>query len=396
MTPQRDIPVTVTDAAGNPVADAKVVFSNLGMKPAPSATTDSQGKATLHIPEGGCLHSIVAVKEGIGFDYFVFWLPNQVCSDPYRLPEDFSGELTFVLNGTRTVTIHVQDEAQRPLPNVFVYPWLIGKPLKGDKLNLSFFRELHRHTDAEGSATFPFVPVDALSRIMFLTQCCGYTAPQRAIFDPAMPVSAFTVTLVRRITVAGRVVDENGELVANATVDVAGAGYQHDSFRWKRVQTFEDGTFKIDVNPNQLYAFVARNDHAISEAVPRVIRELPPEEPIEIRLGKPHRVFGKVTADANREPVADQRISLVFCDGRLYEQVPVNQRLPVPPRPHLLGPAIFQEATTDAEGRFEFYTCRGHHYVESFVGGVNCCEHFDVPDEAEQEIVLHKGSATAP
>ena len=103
LRPAREFAVTVTDGTGNAVEGAWVgAYADYAI--VGDATTDAAGRATLRMPADAPPMAVIAMKPGIGLDYFVFWRKGQTRSDPYRLEPDYAGPLSFVLNGATAVS----------------------------------------------------------------------------------------------------------------------------------------------------------------------------------------------------------------------------------------------------------------------------------------------------
>ncbi len=139
LRPAREIDSVVMDTDQKPVGNATVLVT-AGYEQVSQATTDSDGHASVHVPADLPLRYIVAMKPGVGLDYWTFRLPDEPKSDPYKLAPGHAAPLYFVLNGVRVVTVRVVNDRDKPLVGVEVYPWLLEKPNKGrqgEDLNLS-------------------------------------------------------------------------------------------------------------------------------------------------------------------------------------------------------------------------------------------------------------------
>ena len=159
------------------------------------------------------LQYAVALKPGVGLDYWEFRTPDEPKSTPYKLAPDHSTPLNFILNGTRTVTVRVVDEQDKPLRGVTVYPWLVKKPNKGadgDELNLSGLSNFNRQTNDQGIATFDFIPSDNIGHLIFWTTLEGYYSPRNE-FDPASNKSEVLAKLTPLVKVTGRVTLPDGK-----------------------------------------------------------------------------------------------------------------------------------------------------------------------------------------
>ena len=67
--------------------------------------TDAQGNGTLLVPADAALMHVIAMKDGAGFDYQLFWKKDEHRTDPYRLDPDYKGPFNFTLNAVKKVTV---------------------------------------------------------------------------------------------------------------------------------------------------------------------------------------------------------------------------------------------------------------------------------------------------
>ncbi|MGE5609065.1 MAG: M56 family metallopeptidase [Bacillota bacterium] len=387
LRPAREFAVTVSDDRGQPVVGAWVAaigrYAKVG-----EATTDVAGKAILRTPADAPLEYVAAGKPDTGLDYFAFWGKDQAQTDPYRLAPDYSGPLSFVLNGIITVKVRVIDEQQRPLQGVRVYPWLFEKPKKGDYLNSSGALGLLRLTDAQGIAEF-MIPADNTRQINFWTHLDGYCSPKRWIWNPKFPTMEVEAQLLRQIRVTGRVVDSSGRPVDGAAIRVFGDGYQFDEFTGTE-ESAEDGRFTINVNPEMYYMFVASKGAMVSRAHLQVLRKEAPA-PLDLILEPAMRVYGRVTGGPNTTPIPKAPVTLIQQDYESYYKLPKEQQFPggTVGRKAIV-PSVFQHAETDNQGLFEFYVVPGdcEYGVETYRGGEQQTTRFKLPD-AHQYVLYH-------
>jgi protocatechuate 3,4-dioxygenase beta subunit len=394
LKPAREVEVAVNDAAGKPVAGAWVMAAS-DYAPAGETTTDDSGKATLRLPADAAPMYVLASKDGVGLDYVLFWRKDQPHTDPYRLDPDHKGPLLFVLNGAKEITVRAADEQGRPLAGVEIYPWLFQKPRKGDDVNLSGIPAFKRKTDASGAATF-FVPADNTGPVTFWPQLSGYTAPKRTTWDPKTGGERVDATLAKQIRVTGRVLDEQGKPAAGARVRVGGDGYEIDSFRGE-TRTADDGTFAIDVDPQQYYLFLADRGPLASRAVMRVVRKEAPA-PVELALAPAAKVTGAVTAGAGGKAVPGASVTLVSSDDeQSYLKLPPEQQFPggVSGRKAIM-PSVSQHGKAGADGSFEFYAGPGLHQVMVYANGAQKQMSFQIADDLKQYTILHFQPAREP
>src|SRR4051812_5845460 len=181
LKPAREFPISVNDADGKPVAGA-LIMANADYISAGDTLSDEAGKATLRIPADATPMFILAVKNGIGLDYRLFWRKDQPKTDPYRLDSSFTGPLTFALNGMVKLSVQVKDESQNPVAGVRIYPWLFEKPAHGDDANLGGLSYFQRISDENGTAEIE-IPADQQRAVNVCAYADGYSSRKRWLYD---------------------------------------------------------------------------------------------------------------------------------------------------------------------------------------------------------------------
>lgn len=387
LKPAREVQARVMDDQQQPVADATILISSNYQKLS-KATTDGDGRARFRVPADAPLQYAVALKSGVGLDYWVYRRKDSPQSDPYQLAADRTEPLEFKLGKTRSVTVRVVDEQDRPLAGADVYPWYFQRPNKGEMLNLSgAVVDLHTKSDEQGLATVAFVPEDNEGQVVIWVRKPGYHAPERAMFDLASGETELTAILMPLVRVAGRVVFADGRPAADMEVLAAGAGYGTDGFR-ETTKTDAEGRFEFQAHPDQYYQFAAGNQEWASPAVNKIVRAGALMEAVELVLQPATRVFGRVTMGSDDSPVPKQYVSLYQENAVSYYDLLEAERLPNPKEGrHGISPRIVRGGTTDDDGRFEFFTGPGKYYMF----GPNNVEppKFEITDQRELEISLH-------
>jgi Thioredoxin-like len=386
LRPARKLAVEVRDENGKSVPAATVI-ATASYQEMDSATTAADGRAQLDVPADAELKAVVAFKPGVGLDYTLFRSGEEPKTDPCRLAQDHAEPLTFVLNGTHKIAVRVVDERDRPLTGLDVYPWLLNRPRKGDRLNLSGMPEFSATTDANGVATFDVIPTDNSRTVTFWVQAPGYFAPEQANYKPESGDTELVVRLLPLVTVSGSVKFADGRPAAGVEVWAAGAGYTRDRFRGQTT-TDSKGHFTLQVNPDQYYQFAAGNREWASPPVNRIVRTGTPVEGIELQLQPAKRVFGRVTLGADDIPVPGIYVRLYQQNAVGYYDLPDSEQLPNPTDSHLaIQPQIGWSGPTNDSGEFEFFVGPGKYYM-SGPNGV-APPHFELVDQPSMEINLH-------
>lgn len=387
LRPVRTIEVNVIDGEQRPVERASVAAMTYWFDTMSEAVSDRTGHAVLLVPADAGLQYVWAMKPDVGLDYFAFRRFDEPASNVYKLPPDHHKPLTMVLDGTRTLTVRVVGEQDKPMPGVTVYPWYFERPNKGDHLNVSGVDDFQRTTDAQGQVVFRWIPTDAVGRITFWTHPDGYYAPERPVFDPKSESSEVIARLVALVPVRGKVTFADGSPAANATVIANGDGYQFDRFR-ESALTPEDGSFKFRVYPDQYCLFSADRDRLAAPAVARIVRQDRPVEDVHLVLQPATRIHGRLTAGEDHEPMAERYLTLYQNFAEQYQRLPQVEKLPNPLASNkAVAPLIGYNTRTDASGAFEFFARPGNYYI---IGPeTDAVPKFQIVDQPELELNLH-------
>jgi hypothetical protein len=393
LRPAREIVGTVVNESNRPVAGATMLVT-AGYEQFARTSTDDDGKAKLRVPADLALQYVIAMKPSVGLDYCEFRRADEPKGDPYKLAQDYSGELKFIVNGSQAISVRVVDDKDKPLANATVYPWLLRKPNKGsqnDSLNMGGLADFMRKTDDNGTTVFDYIPSDNQRQINFWVRVEGYCSPERHLHDPKSSSSEVVARLLPLVNIGGRVTFADGRPAPDIDVLAVGDGYSFDDFR-STVRTDHDGKFRFQGNPDQYYQFVAGNKDFGSPGVCRVVRQGEAINDIELVLQPATRVFGHVTMGAKNTPMRKQYVSLYQRDAKSYYDLPENERLPNPKDSRNAVSALVVRSTeTDDEGGFEFFAGPGRYYVIS----ANNIEppKFEITDQKSLEVNLHAGRA---
>lgn len=382
----REMAVTVVDKEQRPIVGATVAAMAFWFRLADEKKSDAAGKALLRVPADAALQYVFAVKDDAGLDYFAYQREGQPASNGYALPPDHREPVTLVLNGTRTVKVHVVDDLGKPLVGSLTYAWYFQKPKKGENLNTGF-HGFQAKTDDRGWAVYRNIPVDNEGPITFWSQNDDYSR-QRANFDPGSPSDEIELTVLPKLTVRGRVtLASNGRPAAGAEVLAVGAGYTIDNFRGS-TRSGDDGRFEIQVDPNQYYMFAASLGRQVSPAVSCVVKPRAPVGEIELALQDGVRVYGQVTAGKERQPLVGQYLTLYLQPEIEHHELAAEDRLPNPrDERKAISPRITRSARSDEKGKFEFFTAPGKHYL--FVSGGGEPRQFVLEGDSDFELELH-------
>jgi len=324
LKPSREVRVSVTDLRGGPAAGAAVEALGIVGPVLDAATADAAGLARLRLPADIKFVTIIALKSGLGFDYYQH-NPGVVGGQAADLPD----AVALKLDGARTVRVRAVDSAGKPLAGVTFYPWLIQKPGKARRASLDVSRAVSRTTGADGFATFDWLPREAVATIPIMSTAEGYKAPVRPQLEIDAPEGDLSATFYRTETIRGRVTRPDGAPAPGVLIEASGTGEGLDARCQVSVRTGADGAYDLTVDSELLYAVAVndpewaaptRLDLAVLEGWPAVV---------DFRLRRGTVIRGRVTVGEDRKPAPGLHVS-------------ADQG----------GNRIMVSAVTDADGRY--------------------------------------------
>ena len=357
LHPARQLPATVIDGQGNPVAGAIVTaLTGRGRASTGETTSDAQGKATLRVPSDAPLNFILAVKPGAGLDYFYFFQKDNLYIVPNAVESDFSGPFSFKLKAPTTVAFQTTDDQKHPLADVRVNASFAKSDRDMSVSIPSFDNHLagtasNKVTNDQGLATFDVFPTGDGAGIYFDVHKEGF-APSAGNLQVAYGINNLHAILAPKVQLAGRVLTQNGQPAADATVRIQDPSHRFYSAP-QQLKTKPDGSFAAYVNPDSYCLLIAQQGKMISRPSTLLIKNSPPAAPIELHLQPGLPVSGQLTAGLNHQIVPGTSITLNYHDAS-YAKLPLDQKFPDDKQP--LAPSDAWHVGTDSQGIFKFYT----------------------------------------
>ncbi len=354
LRPALEVTVTVVDGRGAPVADAAVFVLDV-VFPVGQAQTDARGIAVLRVPADARIWWIVGCKSGVGFDYFENYrsVPPTSFSAPPRAAR-------LVLDGARTVRVHAVDAAGRPVEGVEFYPVTLQIKGKLRSVNLAPL-PIDPRTDANGVATFDWLPMNLQREISFLSASLSDYLPDPTWFDPNRPdhVEPTARVLRRPARVSGKVTRPDGSPAAGILVEASGVvGKTRQQGGSGRAWTAGDGSYAMDLLPEQSYMISVIDDEWAAKSLSCVIvREGVAQTGLDLTLERGSLVWGKVTVGPESKPAAGRGVMLTERGSDVPPGQFKNQARP-------LNDEFMRVADTDENGRYAFRVGPGRYQLD--------------------------------
>jgi beta-lactamase regulating signal transducer with metallopeptidase domain len=359
--------VHVRDANDRPAAGANVAA--VGFDYYRATTTDAGGVAVLQVPADAHVWWIAGLKAGSGFDYF-----ENDYSKPAGEIGPLPAEVTITLDGSRTVRIKAVDSAGQPVRGVDFAPWYIRKPEKLSPANFEVSPMVRGRTDESGVATFGWLPPNVEDDVPFVVFPDEYSCPMSPMYRSGADGVVLEARLLRHTRIAGVVRQANGRPAAGVLIRAEGRGATNHYCR-RHARTGEDGSYSLDVYPDQSYLIAVLDDRWAARSLTGVIvREGKPIDGLDFTLATGTLIHGTLTKGAGGPPLKGEVITLVEQGQKL------PQRLLASPGGEG-AESLPQSAPTDASGRYQFRVGPGHFKIRS--AGSESAEEINVENQAE-------------
>ena len=340
MKPPLTIDVIVRDAEGQPVDDAAVEVSS-SFRPVASGITDGSGRWRGQVPLDAPIAHVVALKDGIGFDYYQNGRRYE--GEPNTdVPEEF----LLNLDGAVEVEVFAATDDGDPVPGVELQPWYIQKPDRADDVNLSGSGIVKRTTDEQGIAVFRWFPSRFERGIPILIRSDEWHAPTWPNLLAGAVERRLTYRLRRMVPISGSVVDADGQPAAGIRVSIAGQGGNDRDDHRSTVATDADGRYEALVPPQLTYIIAVEDDEWTSENLMDVpVYQNEPRDGLDLTLFRGTLVHGSVR-QSDGTPLSGQSVTLRL-DGR---QTPFK---PDDDSNAWRAPTLYRRAVTGEDGTYE-------------------------------------------
>jgi protocatechuate 3,4-dioxygenase beta subunit len=300
----QEVTVRVVDRDGRPVAGARIEVAGrfAEVKEAGKAggetlsqLSDAEGIAKLRLSNDAWRCSIVAFKSGVGLDYYFIPEPAKG-QKPGTWPEP----VTLKLAGARTAKMKAINMAGHPIPGVvfsienLVLPGKIrhvGQMGEPYGVALADCPSAQVVTDAEGVATFDWLPQEFVDLIHFRLMSSdynpwhpvGFTNISLPVLTRKKPNEELLVQLVPRTTITGRVTFADGKPAKGIRVEAEGISREGEDSHGGAATT-EDGTYQMSVESDRHYMVMVVDPKWASDCHENVIANAAPIADIDFRL----------------------------------------------------------------------------------------------------------------
>jgi hypothetical protein len=315
--------VKVVDGQGQPVADAHVEMTDralaakwLGKVPGAviSQTSAADGTVTLRLPAEARQNPIAAFKSGVGLDYSSIPLPTD--GEPRGSWPD---EIRLTLARARTVKLKAVDPKQKALTGIVFSVGKLAVPEKiryvGDDhvpygIDLTGCEGTTATSDADGMATFNWLPQEFLDRIRFNLVSQWFSSTHPPGLTPGLPDlmqknpdELLTVELTSRTPITGKVTFADGRPAANIQI-VAHVVTHHAESHGSGALTKADGSYEMLLESDRLSMIFVKDASWTAPAYDRVLAQESPISGVDFVLAKGTMVRVTATEGTDQRPVA--------------------------------------------------------------------------------------------
>jgi beta-lactamase regulating signal transducer with metallopeptidase domain len=339
LKPARTIHVKVITSEGKPAVGVSVeALAEVCSFPGP--TTDQEGRSTIQIPPDAQIQWIVALKDGLGFEYY-----ENYRSWPSLRPDPPPETIALTLHKPHPIQVRTTDMGDRPVSGVFIAPWTLQIPGKLSYVNFSGSTLAGKLSDASGICDFAWLPAEVSQKIGFEQLKEGYCCPDQPAWDPEKPQQPVTFRLLKNGEVSGTVRFPDGKPAAGITILGEGRGATNMYFRGM-AKTGADGTYRLSIYPRQSTIIgLADRDWAAASHTGVQLEEGNTRGHLDFTLARGTKIRGRLTVGADQKPEHNDTVTLI----ELGEALGADARKFGHDRGNLV-----RWAMPDANGEYEF------------------------------------------
>lgn len=357
LKPSRKVAVKVVDTAGRPVAGARIA-SVQAHTLLTFAESDASGRADLYIPLESKITHIAAMKPGVGYEYL-----ENTASSKWLDVKPLPAEATLTLDGASRFQVRAVDSKGKPIPGVAFCPWFFKKVGKKEDLNVGARSPgfpLSRTTDAEGLATFDFLPAQLEKNVPLLCLSEDWHQQKDPVWSSKDGDIKLETTLLRCAKVSGLVLHEDGKPAAGIMLQAEGRGKTNHYCR-KTARTRADGIFEFMLYPEQSYLVAVTDEQwAAPSNSAFLVRQGEERTDLFFTLGKGTLVSGTVRHATTGEPLQKKTVTLIELGAKIDGDA-IQGAFPV----DSANEQLVRWTSTDDEGRYSIRLGPGTYEVSA-------------------------------
>ena len=345
LKPARRTRVRVFNGDGLPVEGATVELTAGGFNDGEITNTD--GVATLRYPADAEAAAIVALKDGMGLDYY-----DHLRRIDGQRDRPMPDECELVLGQSRSpLRVRVVDGGNQPVEGASVTIGTIERPNRVGKCSVSAFTAATELTDSQGWCEIRWLPKDHLNDLLITFGKSGYAFGDSIEVPRWSARTEFKATLIQQARFSGRVTHGDSPV---SGVELLAVGRGEGARYCVRTATSDtDGRYSIEVDPEISYMLgVVDTAWGASSRLRLTPAEGESLANLDFELRTPTMVRGIVTATDGTTPLANRYVGL-------YERTEPAEHPPV----SLTG-QLFRSMVTGPDGRFEFAVGPGMFEIE--------------------------------
>lgn len=357
LKPAHGIVGRVEDANGSPVADAWVDAGPASLYWG-YVKTDAEGRFSIAVPADAPLPAVVALKSGVGFDYVEM---GQTPEGDAPSAKTWNQPVVLKLKAPTTLTVKVANRANQPAPGLLCVPVSIDLTGRSAPVSLTSSAIAFAAANAEGIATFAWIPEDSLNPIVFRAASVTWSASESSPWEPGSTSRQLEMTVRRKTQIVGRVFLPDGRPAAGMEVFASGQGWEISSE--ESTVTAANGAYSLNLAPEQSYLVNVISEKYGAQSLSGVfMREGDPKAGQDIYLIEGTLVTGTVRDEATMQPVPERTVRLFEAGGEFALQRGTERRT--------FRESLERFTTTNAEGKYAFRVGPGRYELQLGAGSV--------------------------
>ena len=350
LLPASELPVHVTDSAGDPVGDALVALMVYGASVASQARTDADGFVRMRYPARSEPRSVIALKSGVGFDNWTAY--PEVDRQEWKL-QKLPAQLSLKLERTNPIRIRTIDRLGNPVPGVAFVPRIMTETTM-TRQSFDECQFADAITDAQGIATFDWLPPRGTS--LFQARAIGALRDRETRIavdlrpDRRSP-QTFNFHFRRPGAISGRITTADGKPAAGIVVLAQGTDDNGDN-QLIAVRSAADGSYWIEAVARFFYLVGIEDDDWAAEMREGIwVNEGETVSNVDFRLSRGTLLHGTLS------PIDPERQSPIWL-SQYGAAIPRPREGAAP-----MIPYIRRLALPDSKGRYEFRVGSGRYFV---------------------------------
>lgn len=257
--------------------------------------TSPAGETTFQLPGDMEVDAVMGWKPAVGLDYIAARSTDNPARDN-QPPLATDNPIELKLSRSPVVSFRFIDDAGAVLKGERHSPWILTKPGQSASLNLTTLHgRITQRSDAEGVIAYDWLPGWQERKVSFNRASLDMQRINDDVDVTHAEGEVQDVTVPRLTPIEGKVLDADGRPASGVYVLARGAGVGGKVYS-RHTLTGDDGTYRLEVAPDQIDFLVAISDDGQSVSAQQDGLLVYPEQPltgVSMQLRPATRISGR-------------------------------------------------------------------------------------------------------